>query len=131
MSVIENTQTAHDQIEHLPCQVLFSLARNESGSIEFRKAAIQLMLEKGCQQVNSSELALLVSEVKRGQDAKLEVESIVESAIEQEISGPFRASVTTKTMQQPPELIRNAGKLGRDALGEDFDVDPLSRKPRA
>lgn len=118
MSVQENVQTAHEQIEHLPCQVLFSLARNESGSTDFRKAAIQLMLDKGCQQVNAPELALLVSEVKRGQDAKLEVESIVESAIEQEIPGPFQASVTTKSFGQPP-VIRNAEKLSADALGDE------------
>jgi hypothetical protein len=117
MSVQENVQTAQEQISHLPGEVLFSLARNESASLDFRKAAIQLMLEKDCRQVNAPELALLVSEVKRGQDAKLEVEAIVESAIEQEIPGPFRASVTTKTMQQP-DFIRNAGKLSADALGE-------------
>jgi hypothetical protein len=117
MSVTETTQTAQEQIQHLPGAVLFSLARNPSASLDFRKAAIQLMIEKGCYQVNDPELALLVHEVRQSQEARSEVEAIVESAIEEEIPGPFRASVTTKTMQQP-EIIRNAGKLASDALGE-------------
>jgi hypothetical protein len=120
MSVTENKQTAHDQIAHLPGEILFSLARNDAASPDFRKAAIELMLEKGCPQANAPELALLVSEVKRGQAAKLEVESIVESAIEQEIPnpGPFRASVTTTSLGRP-DVIRNAGKLASDALGDE------------
>jgi hypothetical protein len=91
---VQEKQTAHDRISHLSCEVLFALARNDSALPEFRKAAVGLMLEKGCPQAKSPELILLVDEVRRGQEAKLEVEAIVESAIEQEIpdaSIPFTA----------------------------------------
>ena len=128
MSVVPNAQSISEQISHLPGEILFSLARNDSASPDFRKAAVQLLLEKGCHQANNPELAVMVAEVKRSYDAKVEVEAIVESAIEAELpSGPFRASVTTQTMFADP-IIQNASKLNEDALAEDYDVDPLVRK---
>ena len=119
MSVQANSQTAFEQISHLPAEILLSLARNESGLPEFRKAAVKIMLDKGFRQAGHPELALFVAEINKEREAEGEVESIVEAAIEQAIpSGPFRASVTTKNMMGE-DIIRNADALDADALGAD------------
>jgi len=117
MSVSTNPQSPSDQISHLPAEILLSLARNESGLPEFRKAAVKILIEKNYPQARHPELALIAAEIKKEREAEGEVESIVEAAIEQPIphAGPFRASVTTQTMQSEP-IIRNARSLNDDAL---------------
>jgi|HubBroStandDraft_1064217.scaffolds.fasta_scaffold40884_4 hypothetical protein len=72
----------NDQLGHLTGPILRDLARNESASREWRKAAIELMLDKGCVEVNHPDLFALVMEVKSQREAKDEVQSIVEAAIE-------------------------------------------------
>jgi hypothetical protein len=118
-----------DQLSHLTGPILRDLARNESAPIEWRKAAIELMLEKECVEVNHPDFASLLREVQQHEvaaqgKAKEEVQSVIESALEQPLDpiipparvvalpidprikfkpvpperGPFQASVTTKTM---------------------------------
>jgi hypothetical protein len=72
----------HDQFGHLPGPILRDLARNEGAAREWRKAAIELMLEKGYPEVNHPELGALLREVRDQRAAKEEVQSIVEAAIE-------------------------------------------------
>jgi hypothetical protein len=117
MSVQVNAQTASDQISHLPAEILLSLARNESGLPEFRKAAVKILIEKNYPQARHPELALIAAEIRKEKEAEGEVESIVEAAIEQPIphANQFRASVTTKTMQTEP-VVRNSQFLNDDAL---------------
>lgn len=123
-------QTPHEAISHLPESVLLALARNESAQSEFRLAAVQLMIENEFSAADHPELALLAQEVRRRSAAVAEVTAIVESATEESLDdttdhgtvdnfkfqtltgtmpakpakskgwGPFKASVTTETMQQ-------------------------------
>lgn len=107
---------------HLPEQILFDLARNEAASRDWRKAAVEIMLDKNFPKVNHPELAFFVQEIRQERAARQDVEAAVESAIEAplpEASTP-RASVTTASLQQP-DVIRNAEKLADDALAEDYD----------
>lgn len=116
-----NHQTITEQIQEMPGQVLFSLARNESASPEFRKAATEILLDRGFPQANHPELVLIVHDIRKEREARHEVEAIVESAIEGEIPAtapapsPFRASVTTATMQLDT-IVQNADSLSDDAL---------------
>jgi hypothetical protein len=110
----KNVVSPTDQISHLPAEILLSLARNESGLPEFRKAAVKILFEKNYPQARHPELALIAAEIRKEKEAEGEVEAIVEAAIEQPIP-VMRASVTTATMQRD-EIIRNASKLADDAL---------------
>jgi hypothetical protein len=86
---------------HLPGPILRDIARNESAPREWRKAAIELMLDKHCPEVNHPDLLSLLLEVKAHREAKDEVQSLVESQIEQPLedapTGPFKASFTTQS----------------------------------
>lgn len=89
----------YEHIGHLPGPILRDIARNESAPREWRKAAIELMLDKGCPEANHPDFLSLLLEVKSQREAKDEVQSIVESAIEAPLDdapGPFKASFTTK-----------------------------------
>jgi hypothetical protein len=110
----------NDQLGHLTGPILRDLARNESATREWRKAAIELMLDKGCHEVNHPDLFALLMEVKSQREAKDEVQSIVESAIEaplddtpsqgaidghkaslqEQKTGPFKAGFTTANLTQ-------------------------------
>ncbi len=98
---------------HLPGPILRDIARNDAAPREWRKAAIELMLEKNFPEVNHPDLRGLLQEVKSEREAKDEVQSIVESAIEGPLdqvfrssgsenvpTGPFQASFTTKSLNQ-------------------------------
>lgn len=101
-------------IGHLPAQILLDLARNEAATRDWRKAAVELLIDKGFPQANHPDLAGLVMEINAERAAKREVEAVVESAIEDEVrpfavddeeitsdaaqTGPFRASVTADTI---------------------------------
>ena len=115
-----------DHLGHLPSYILRDLARNDAAPREWRKAAIELMLDKGYKEVNHPDLLGLLVEVQHQREAKEEVQAIVESAIEgpledhavtiQEIQdfaaalpkpepipeppGPFKASFTTQSQNQ-------------------------------
>lgn len=118
-----NHQTITEQIQEMPGQVLFSLARNESASPEFRKAATEILLDRGFPQAHHPELVLIVHDIRKEREARHEVEAIVESAIEGEIPvaatvpapSPFRASVTTASMQLDT-IVQNSDALSDDAL---------------
>jgi hypothetical protein len=127
-------QTATEQIQHLPQEILLSLARNPSADRAFAKAAVKLLIQMKSRYADHPELALTAAEIRRESEAETEVEAIVESATEQEIpkskqpatnyrytpasDGALRASVTTKTMFQEP-VIRNPKALAVDALGDE------------
>lgn len=101
---------------HLPGPILRDIARNDSAPREWRRAAVELMLDKKCPEVNHPDLADLLREVRAQHDAKDEVQSIVESAIEgplddmpdvveahesqRPVTGPFTASFTTHSLYQ-------------------------------
>src|SRR5690242_4549031 len=95
----------NEQLGHLPAQILLALARNEAATREWRKAAVQMMMDKNFD-VSHPDLSLLVLEIKAEQDAKQEVQAIVEAAAETDMdaepgepeSGPFKASFTTDSM---------------------------------
>jgi hypothetical protein len=72
----------HAQFSHLPGDMLLSLALNENGEWRFRKAAVEIMLEKKYEQVKHPALAQLREEVEFDHTAKEEVIDAVETALE-------------------------------------------------
>lgn len=101
----------HEQLGHLPGDILLTIATNESAEPRWRKAAVELMLELKHPQVNKPEIASLLAEVKKDRYAKDEVIDVVETAIEQPMPevvtkpkeegfGPLFASVTTKSLSE-------------------------------
>jgi hypothetical protein len=109
----------NDQLGYLPVQILLDLARNEAAPREWRKAAVQLLLDKQATQANHPDLALLVQEIKQEQIAKHDVQAVVESAMEEEWDGAptMTCGVTTANLQQP-DIVRNPDALGDDALND-------------
>lgn len=108
---------------NLPPQILLDLARNEAATREWRKAAVQLLLDHNFSQAAHPDLATLVMEINNEHTAKHDVQAVVESAIEEEL--PFAASVTTRSLvhddiidnvSRQPQVIRNPDKLNDDAL---------------
>lgn len=116
-----------DQFGHLPAQILFDLARNEAATREWRKAAVEFLLDRNATQASHPELAALVMEIKAERVAKREVEAVVESAVEGEletefhvpsvpatlpphsgetlkVAGPFSASITTASLTGDDEI---------------------------
>lgn len=103
------------ELDPLPGHILLSLARNESASREWRKAAVELMLDKGYKEANHPDLNMILLEIQGERRARQEVEAVVESAAESELpdqddspsGGALQASFTTSTMQQdttiPPQ----------------------------
>ena len=90
-------------IEQMPASILFDLARNESASREYRKAAVRLMLKHGYPKTDHPELLLLRQEVEAEVAAEREVTDIVETAIEaplpaKEEFGALKASFTTRNL---------------------------------
>lgn len=71
-----------------PACTLLDIARNESASVEWRKAATELLIDSGAPQANHPELRALVFEIRAERAAKKEVIAIVESAHEQEVEVP-------------------------------------------
>jgi len=67
---------------HLPGQILLDIARNESAQREWRKAAVELMIDKGFSQAKHPELQSFVAEIAAERAGRVEVEALVESAIE-------------------------------------------------
>jgi len=115
-----NNQEREEQISHLPGQILLALARNEAASLEWRKAAVKIMLENGFSEAKHPDIRIFLSQIKAEQDAKAEVEALVEGSVEETIEpelfepgttsrfhlsveppdenqGPLRASFTTKS----------------------------------
>jgi hypothetical protein len=97
----------------LTAEVLRDLARNESAPHEWRRAAVEILLDRQASYVSHPDLAALVAEIRLAEEcarqaARSEVESIVESIIAEPppeeaapapvSAGPFAASVTTAAL---------------------------------
>jgi hypothetical protein len=110
-------QTPAEAVAGLPAHILLDIARNPSQSREWRKAAVKLLVKNNYPQANHPELSSLVLDIKAERVAEDEVEAVVESAVESQISESpaLRASVTTQTLFQT-EVARNAETLNDDAL---------------
>lgn len=84
--MIDQAQKLWDQREaqfgHMPGHILRDLARNDSTPHMWRKAVVQIMLDKGYPEAGHPELAKFVDEIREEQSARDEVIAIVESAIE-------------------------------------------------
>lgn len=95
-----------DNLKHLPEDILFDLARNESAPIENRKAAVSIMLRYGFKKALRPEVSFLRNVIEKEQQAIDEVEAGVEAAVESPLStvsetaGPY-AGFTTSSMYQP------------------------------
>lgn len=131
--VKRTTQTPAEAVSHLSGEILFSLARNTSASKEYRKAAVELLIDRNHYQANDSELVWLKMEIEKERAAREEVQDVVETAIEAPITsvqtvqaptGALQASVTTATLFEP-EIVQNANALSDDALGEDEPIFSL------
>lgn len=98
-------------LANLPGQILLdNIARNPACSKEWRKAAVEIMIDNKFPQAQHPELVGMVMEIMAERSAKKEVEDVVETAIEGPIqvdpvvpvqvkpAGPLRASVTTATL---------------------------------
>lgn len=104
----------NERIKHLPGQILFDLARNQSANHYWRKAAVELLIDNHYPQAKHDELLSLVFEVEAERRAKAEVESVVETAIEAPVSrfdepvdpSALKASFTTASQTQE-EVIQN------------------------
>lgn len=93
-------------IGHLPAQILLDLARNEAATREWRKAAVELLIDKGFPQANHSDLTGLVMEIKAERAAKQEVEAVVETAIEEEVK-PFEPRVIAPALTEAAAELTN------------------------
>jgi hypothetical protein len=73
-------------LDPLPASILFDIARNESASEEWRKAAVKLLRKKGFKQAQHPELAFIVQALEKEELAEKEVIAVVEAATEEELS---------------------------------------------
>jgi hypothetical protein len=88
-----------DQLQHLPGQILLSLALNENADPRGRKAAVDIMFTKGYPEVLHKDLAGILAEVKADHEARHEIIEIVEQATESpQHLGASVAGVTTRTL---------------------------------
>src|SRR5260221_7425960 len=69
---------AEIHLGHLPGHVLFSLARNESASREWRKAAVELLLDGNHKEASNPDIRELVLQINAERQAKTEVQAVVE-----------------------------------------------------
>jgi len=72
-------------LDPLPANILFDIARNESASPEWRKAAVKILRKNGCHQVQHPELQWIVREIEKEEEAEKDVVAVVEAAIEGEL----------------------------------------------
>jgi len=87
-----------DQFGHLPGPILRDLARNDSTPHAMRKEAVRLMIDKGYPEASHPDLVMFVSEIRSEQEARDEVVSVVESAIEE----PLPEVVNTPLVMNVP-----------------------------
>ena len=111
------TISMHDQLSNATSEVLRDLGRNEAADRTWRKAAVKKLIEKNHPYMNHPDFRELRLEIKEEEDGLHEVESIIaqveekvaevvpvqkvdvpEQAKEDEPSGPFKASFTTKNL---------------------------------
>lgn len=77
----------NETLDPLPANILLDVARNESASYEWRKAAVKLLRKKGYRQAQHAELVWIVREIEKDEQAEQEVIAVVESAIEGDLDG--------------------------------------------
>ncbi len=77
--------TREEELARLPSHVLFDLARNESATREWRKAAAELLLDGNHRQANNPDIRELILQIKAERQAKQEVQAVVETAVEAEV----------------------------------------------
>lgn len=124
-ALVKSTQAPAESISHLSGEILFALARNPSASKEFRKAAVEFLIDRDHYQAKDPELSGFVAEIQKERQAREEVQDVAETALEapiaavQPVPGALRASVTTATLFGQPEIVQNPATLGADALGDD------------
>lgn len=127
---------------HFPELQLFQMASNDSARLEYRRYAVELLLEKGYKSANKPELAALRAEVLKARadagdpivpekasddrenaaaarllrlDESLADGQVLNNAAQAEY-GALKASVTTASLSQEPEVLQNA-----DAAAENAD----------
>jgi hypothetical protein len=94
--VTYNTETNGQlTLGHLSPEVLRDLARNEAASHEWRKAAVELLLEKQHPHANHPELRELVFQIKAEKEARVEVEALAAEAKHEE---PFANDQTAEAL---------------------------------
>ena len=74
-------------IGDLTPEVLRDVARNESASRAWRKAAVKFLLDRNHTFVNHLDFKDLLAEIKSEREAEQEVKAVVESATEQPLEG--------------------------------------------
>jgi hypothetical protein len=72
-------------LDTLPASILLDLARNESATPGWRKAATKLLMKKGYAQAKHQDLRWFVHEIEEEEKAEMEVVAVVEAAAEQEL----------------------------------------------
>jgi hypothetical protein len=109
--------TMQDHLSTATSEVLRDLGRNEAADRTWRKASIKILMEKNHPYANHPDFRELRNEIKEEEAARHEVESLVAQTIEEPVvkrevvpdkeppkqaeeepSGPFKASFTTKSM---------------------------------
>lgn len=111
MSDFVQNQNIKEQIDHLPGDVLLSIATNDATPSRNKRAAVELMLEHEYAQAASPFIAHIVAEVKADLVAKTEVTEIVEQAAEKPLPvkavekpkdkpSASKAAVTTQTIAE-------------------------------
>lgn len=83
-------------LDSLPASILLDLARNESATPSWRKAATKFLIKKGYPQAQHPELRWLVHEIEEEERAEKEVVAVVEAAIEQELPPDVVSPSVTK-----------------------------------
>jgi len=71
-----------------PDDILLGIARNESASRDWRKAATKFLMRTGSPRASHPDLAWFVHEINQEAEAEKEVEAVVESATEEEFTVP-------------------------------------------
>ncbi len=70
----------------MPEDTLLAVARNESASHDWRKAATKLLMQRGSRLAKHAELVWFVREIEKEELAEREVVAVVEAATEEEFS---------------------------------------------
>jgi ABC-type iron transport system FetAB ATPase subunit len=78
--------TIVEQLDLLPDNILLDIARNESASQEWRKAAVKFLRKKGSKKLQHPELLWIVHEIEKEEQAEKDVIAVVEAATEQEFA---------------------------------------------
>lgn len=94
------SQTAADiSFQGLTPEVLRDIARNDSASRSWKKAAIKFLMDRNHRFQHHPDLRELREEIIEEQEAEREVQAVVESAIEAPINiNPETLPVTTQTV---------------------------------